>query len=223
VLEALDEFRLAEPPTRQPLRLPIQDIYRLTRAASWPGASNPAPSTSATGCSLRRATKPALSRPSSAGMPRRPAGRGGESIGITLTEQIFARRGEVAALETDAPYELSRFKARLFWLGRAPFSSGKNYKLKLATQEVECSIESIERVIDSSTLETISRTETFVGRNEVAELTFAHQTTLAFDVHADIIATGRFVIVDGFEVAGGGIVRAGQLSQAHRRQPPEKS
>ena len=28
VLEALDDFRLAEPPTLQPLRLPIQDIYR---------------------------------------------------------------------------------------------------------------------------------------------------------------------------------------------------
>ena len=28
VLETLDEFRLAEPPTQQPLRLPIQDIYR---------------------------------------------------------------------------------------------------------------------------------------------------------------------------------------------------
>jgi len=31
---------------------------------------------------------------------------------------------------------------------------------------------------------------------------------VAFDVHSEIIATGRFVIVDGFEVAGGGIVAA---------------
>jgi bifunctional enzyme CysN/CysC len=85
---------------------------------------------------------------------------------------------------------------------------GKTYKLKLATQEVECGIESLERVIDSSTLEPISRAEAFVGRNEVAELTLRTKRPVAFDVHAEIIATGRFVIVDGFEVAGGGIVAA---------------
>ena len=81
----------------------------------------------------------------------------GESIGVTLTEQVFVARGAIAALETEPPYELARFKARLFWLGRAPFKPGKSYKLKLATQEMECEIESIQRVIDSSTLEAISR------------------------------------------------------------------
>jgi bifunctional enzyme CysN/CysC len=61
----------------------------------------------------------------------------GESIGITLTEQIFVERGEVAALETDPPYELSRFQSAPFLAGDAPrwCSKGKTYKLKLATQE----------------------------------------------------------------------------------------
>ena len=103
---------------------------------------------------------------------------------------------------------MSKFKARLFWLGRAPFRKGRSYKLKLATQEVECEIDSIERLIDSSTLETIAREEAFVGRNEVAELQLRTKRPIAFDVHAEIIPTGRFVIVDGFEVAGGGIVAA---------------
>ena len=50
---------------------------------------------------------------------------------------------------------LSSFKARLFWLGKQPFAKGKTYKLKLATQEVECTIESIDKVIDASTLATV--------------------------------------------------------------------
>src|SRR5207247_5236766 len=79
----------------------------------------------------------------------------GESIGITLTEQIFVERGAVAALETAPPYELTRFKARLFWLGRKPFRKGATYKLKLATQEMDCEIDSIDKVIDASTLETV--------------------------------------------------------------------
>ena len=73
---------------------------------------------------------------------------------------------------------------------------------------MDCQIESIEKVIDASTLETISRkqNEMFVGRYEVAELTLHAKAPIAFDVHADIVPTGRFVMVDGFDVAGGGII-----------------
>ncbi len=65
-------------------------------------------------------------------------------------------------------------------------------------------------MIDASTLETVSRkqNEIFVGRYEVAELTLHAKASIAFDVHADIVPTGRFVIVDGFDVAGGGIIAA---------------
>ena len=120
--------------------------------------------------------------------PAETTAQAGESIGITLTEQIFVERGAIATLENAPPFELNRFQARLFWLGRKPFAKGRLYKLKLATQEVECEIDSIEKIIDASTLETISRAhdEIFVGRHEVAELTLRTRRPLAFDVHADI-------------------------------------
>src|SRR6185436_3847370 len=132
------------------------------------------------------------------------------------TEQIFVERGAVAAHETAPPYELNRFQARLFWLGRAPFTKGKIYKLKLATQEADCEIISIQKVIDASSLETIARGSdpSFVGRHEVAELTLRTKRPIAFDAHSEIVATGRFVIVDGFEVAGGGIVAEGNYPRS---------
>jgi len=209
VLEALDDFQPAEPATHLPLRLPIQDIYRFDNRRILAGRIEsgalktgdrlvfaPANKVS-TVKSIERWNAPATDR-----------AEAGESIGITLSEQIFVERGAVAALETAPPYQLSRFKARLFWMGRAPFRKGRSYKLKLATQEVDCEIDSIERLVDSSTLETIARAEAFVGRNEVAELQLRTKRPVAFDVHSEIVPTGRFVIVDGFEVAGGGIVAA---------------
>ena len=72
-----------------------------------------------------------------------------ESIGITLTEQIFVERGAVGAREESLPYNLNRFRARVFWMGRAPFSKGKLYKLKLLAQEVDCEIDTIEKVLDA--------------------------------------------------------------------------
>lgn len=209
VLDVLDAFKVSEPPSHQPLRFPVQDVYRFDERRILAGRVESG--TVRVGDRLlfspgnKTSTVKTIERWNS---PSRELSTSGESIGITLTEQIFVERGTIASLETDAPFELTRFKARLFWLGRSPFRKGKLYRLKLTTQEVECEIDSIDRVIDSSTLETVSRREKeiFVGRNEVAELHIKTRRPVAFDVHADIVSTGRFVIVDGFEVAGGGII-----------------
>jgi bifunctional enzyme CysN/CysC len=209
VLAALDDFKITDVPDNQALRFPIQDVYRFDDRRILAGRVEAgsikvgdrllfSPSNKvSTVKSIERWSAPASDH---AGV--------GESIGITLTEQIFVERGAVAALETAPPYELNRFKARLFWLGRQPFKQGKLYKLKLATQEVDCEIDSIEKLIDASTLETISRAgeKPYVGRHEVAELTIRTKRPVAFDKHTEIVPTGRFVIVDGFEVSGGGIV-----------------
>jgi bifunctional enzyme CysN/CysC len=209
VLEMLDQFEPAPPPVGQPLRFPIQDIYRFDHRRILAGRVEAG--TLKVGDRLVFSPTNKVSTVNTIERWNAPASdkaEAGESIGITLTEQIFVERGSVAALETSPPFELPRFKARVFWLGRAPFAKGKNYKLKLATQEADCQIDSIERVIDSSTLETIHGRDSFVGRNEVAELTLHTKRPIAFDIHAEIIPTGRFVIVDGFEVSGGGIVAA---------------
>jgi len=209
VLETLDKFEPAQPPTGQPLRFPIQDVYRFDHRRVLAGriesgalqvgdrlVFSPTNKVS-TVKTIERWNAPAATQ-----------AQAGESIGVTLTEQVFVERGAVGALETNPPYELSRFKARLFWMGREPMVAEKSYKLKLTTQEVECQIEAIASVIDSSTLETLARTELRVGRNEVAELTLRTKRPIAFDTHAEIIPTGRFVIVDGLEVSGGGIIIA---------------
>lgn len=211
VVEALDQFKVAEMPKNQPLRFPIQDVYRFDERRILAGRIESG--SVKVGDRLlfspgnKVSTVKTIERWNA---PSRETASAGESIGVTLTEQIFVERGAVAALETSPPYELTRFKARLFWLGRAPFAKGKLYKLKLATQEVDCEIDAIDKVIDASTLETISRkqNEIFVGRHEVAELSLRTRRPVAFDVQADIVPTGRFVIVDGFEVSGGGIIAA---------------
>src|SRR5688572_20874241 len=209
VLEMLDQFKVAELPKDQPLRFIIQDVYRFDERRILAGRVESG--SIKVGDRLlfspgnKTTTVKTIERWNA---PSRDYATAGESIGVTLTEQIFVERGAVAALESAPPYELTEFKARIFWLGRNPFRKGKLYKLKLATQEVDCEIEAIDRVIDASTLETISRKqkEIFVGRHEVAELSIRTRRPVANDVHADIVATGRFVIVDGFEVSGGGIV-----------------
>lgn len=219
VLQALDAFELSRLPSDQPLRFPIQDVYRFDERRILAGRIESG--TLRVGDRLlfsptnKVSTVRTIERWNA---PSREHAGAGESIGITLTEQIFVERGAVATRESEPPCELNRLSARLFWLGREPLRKRKTYRLKLTTQEVECEVENVSRVIDASSLATVwsaeqppegaAGREPSVGRHEVAELTLRLKRPLAFDVHADIVATGRFVIVDGFELAGGGIVAA---------------
>src|SRR6185436_4721903 len=154
VLAALDEFKVSELPKHQPLRFPIQDVYRFDERRILAGrvesGSIKVGDRLLFSPSNKVSTVKSIERWNA---PTTDSASAGESIGITLTEQIFVERGTVAALEAFPPYELTRFKARLFWLGRNPFRKGKTYKLKLTTQELDCEIDAIEKIIDASTLE----------------------------------------------------------------------
>lgn len=207
VVELLDEFKTAQAPSNLPLRFPIQDVYRFDERRILAGRVESG--TLKVGDRLifcpsnKVSTIKTIERWNAQAQDVASAG---ESIGITLTEQIFVERGAIAALETAPSYELTRFKARVFWLGRKPFALGRKYKIKLATQELECEIESIEKTIDASTLASRADKPSAVDRHEVAELFLRTKRPLAFDAHSEISTTGRFVIVDGFEVCGGGII-----------------
>ncbi|MDO8603275.1 MAG: adenylyl-sulfate kinase, partial [Candidatus Omnitrophota bacterium] len=80
------------------------------------------------------------------------------------------------------------------------------YILKIATQEIECVIESILKVINSSTLEEISKNSHEVAKNEVAEMIISTKKPIAFDTFDEIPETGRFVLVSDHDVRGGGII-----------------
>jgi bifunctional enzyme CysN/CysC len=209
VLSVLDQFRTAEPPSHLPLRFSVQDVYRFDERRIVAGRVESG--TLKVGDRLqfcpanKVSTVKTIERWSA---PASESATASESIGITLTEQIFVARGAVGALETALPYNLNRFKTRVFWMGRAPFRKGKLYKLKLLAQEVDCEIDAIEKVLDASTLETIRRDDkdAHVGRYEIAELYLRTKRPVAFDAHSEIINTGRFVVCDGFDVVGGGIV-----------------
>jgi bifunctional enzyme CysN/CysC len=133
----------------------------------------------------------------------------GDSIGITLTEQIFVERGYVASHQNETPIETNRFHADLFWIVREPLRVGHFYDLRLATQQVKCQVVSIEQVTDSSTLETRSDGREQLERNEVGRLAIQTRGPLVIDNHDRIPNLGRFVIIDDGQICGGGTIFGG--------------
>ncbi len=133
----------------------------------------------------------------------------GDSIGMTLSEQIFVERGYVASHQTETPIEANRLHADVFWIVREPMRVGHLYDLRLATQEVKCEIVSINEVMDSSTLQATKDKREQLERNEVGRLTIQTRSPLVIDNHDRIPTLGRFVIVDDGQICGGGTIFGG--------------
>ena len=220
VVSSIDAlFEIPLPPTNLPLRFPIQDIYRFDHRRILAGRVESG--TLKIGDKLmfgprnKTAVVKTIERWSS---PASDTAKAGESIGVTLSEQIFVERGHVGSLETDSPIVATEFQANLFWMGKQALEKGKKYKLKLTTQEVECEVASIEKIIDASTLGEVAKDRGFVAKNDVAEITLRTKYPVAFDNHNRIPETGRFVIVDNKEVCGGGIILHGKYTDAAKQK-----
>ena len=216
LLEQIDAFASAGAETAQALRLPVQDVYKFpTRGDD----ARIIAGTVATGSvrvgdaveflpSRKRARVRSIEGFRVASREQAGAGM---ATGITLTEELYVRPGELMyRVGERAPQVGTTFRCNLFWLGRTPLVPGKRYRLKLATTRAAVHVKEIVQVMDAATLE---RSESdahkgHVGRHEVAECVLETQNPVAFDLGlgAEFAATGRFVLVDEYEIAGGGIV-----------------
>ena len=218
ITDMLDQFAPPAAVHELPLRFPVQDVYRFDERRIIAGRIDTG--TLRIGDTLVFSPNNKTSVVASIerwNAPARDHAVAGESIGITLSEQIFVERGHVASHETDAPIETNRFKARLFWMGKRNLNLGERTKLKLATQELDAEIVSIERVIDASTLDTVSQDgRSYIARNDVAEVTIQTRGALVMDNHDRNPLLGRFVIIDNRQVAGGGILFGGTYTDRTR-------
>jgi bifunctional enzyme CysN/CysC len=210
LIQTLDDLEQPAPPADLPLRFAVQDVYRFDHRRILAGRIESG--TLRVGDTLVFAPTNKESIVASIEVwnaPERSTASAGESIGITLEEQIFVERGSVGIHIDQMPIETNRFRARVFWMGDRPLNLAKKYKIKLLTQEVECQLASIDRVIDASTLEASAAIRRTVEKNEVAEVTIQSRGPLVMDNYDRLQTSGRFVLVDGNDVAGGGVLFGG--------------
>jgi len=221
VLEQLDQFKQEKLPEDKPLRIPVQDVYKFTSngdnrriIAGRIESGKIAVGNEVVFCPSGKIStvKTVESFNSDSSVTTSSAGW---SVGFTTTEQIFVKRGEIAFLKKEQkPKATSLLKTRLFWLGKQPFIKNKKYLFKIGTAKVEMKLETVDRVLDASTLKTKQSNE--VRRNDIAECILRLDKITAFDVAEEMPETGRFVIVDDYEISGGGVV-VKALADEHSR------
>lgn len=205
VIEALDSFRPAAPLSALPLRLPIQDVYKFDDRRILAGRI--ASGRLKVGDTLLFSPSNKTAKVSSIeawSAPSRDIAEAGESVGLTLDEQLFIERGEMASHVDSAPVESHVFKAKLFWLSKTPLKLDATYRLRLQTRDVNVAVESITAVYDPESF--TARPSDKVERNDIAEVILRSPALLSLDAAETHPKTGRFVLSDGRNILAGGTI-----------------
>lgn len=223
VVDALDAFTPLPARHDLPLRLPVQDVYKFDERRIIVGRIESGSLKVGDSIVFSPTNTPAtIASIEAFGAKEQPkAAYAGQSVGITLTDQIFVERGHVAHHTHDMPLLCNQFRARLFWLGHEPLSKGKRYKIKLGTAELMAEVKDIEQVVNTDTL--AHEQAEAVERNAVAEVVFRLRGMATLDDFSHNSRTGRFVVVDGYDVAGGGIVSTEGLADMRVKHGKIKS
>ena len=205
LIEALDSFTPAAPLAALPLRLPIQDIYKFDDRRILAGRV--VSGRLQVGDTLLFSPSNKTAKVASIegwSAPARRDAEAGESVGITLDEQLFIERGEMASHVDAAPIETNVFKAKLFWLAKKPLKLGESYRLRLQTRDVNVVVESISCIYDAESFS--ARPSEIVERNDIAEVILRSPALLALDGVEANPKTGRFVLSDGRNILAGGTI-----------------
>ena len=214
VLDALDGFEREALPTDKPFRMPVQDVYKFTKAGD---KRRTVAGTVDTGnvsvgdelIFYPSGKKSAIRSIEGFNLQNHETATAGLATAFTLDEQIYITRGQMAAKTNEKhPLVTSRLKVNLFWMGKEPMVKSKRYLIKIGTAKEEVQLEEIISVIDGSDLSSTAKKDR-IERHDVAECILHVRKGIAFDLTEEIAATGRFVIVDNYEIRGGGIIRKG--------------
>lgn len=222
LLDALDGFERRAAPVDQPLRLPIQDVYRQDDRRILVGRIESG--RLRVGDTLRFApggqTARLVSIETWNSAPHISAGAG-QSVALVLDREIFVERGAVASHVHDRPPEVNRLQVRLFWLDREPLVPGERLTLRLGTARHAVTVEAIERVIDVQDLRAGAADR--VEPNGVAEVVLRARARIAADPFTAVPATGRGVLVRDHRVVGGAVVMAPLAADARNLTPVASS
>jgi len=210
VLEVLDLFAEEKPADDKPFRLPVQGVYKFTL-----GGDNRRIIAGTVESGNLQVGDEVVFYPSGKtsmvktieafNAPSQEKTSAGNATGFTLADQIFIARGEVATIAGQIkPGITSRIKANIFWLGREPLANDKIYQFKIGTAKIEATLEKVIRVIDASSL--ADSEKKYLEKHDVGECILKLEKDVAFDPPDLLVQNSRFVLVDNYEISGGGLV-----------------
>jgi len=136
----------------------------------------------------------------------------GQSVTITLADEVDVSRGSVIAAADDPPENADQFEANLVWMSEEDLIPGRGYWLKLAAQTVTATLQQPKFEIDVNSLEHLAAKTLSLNAIGVVEVTTDKPVT--FEPYADSRHLGDFILIDKITNA---TVAAGMINFSLRR------
>ena len=118
----------------------------------------------------------------------------GESVTITLADEIDCSRGQVI-VAAQAPLEVAdQFEAVLVWMGEAEMVPGRSYFLKISTQTVSATVHQPKYEINVNTQEQLAAKT--LGLNAIGIANITTDREIPFAPYTENRDLGGFVLID---------------------------
>ena len=118
----------------------------------------------------------------------------GQSVTITLNDEIDVSRGDTIAVSTDPCAESDQFQSRILWMSDNPMIPGRQYIFKSNTQTTTLTLGKLKHRIDVNTLNHLPAKT--LELNEIGVCNISLDKRIAFDPYDDNRTMGGFIVID---------------------------
>ena len=140
----------------------------------------------------------------------------GQSVTLTLEDEIDCSRGDVIGAAGDPPEASDQFEATVVWMSDEALKPGRGYWLKLGTQTVTATVQEPKYEINVNAVggsgERLAAKT--LGLNAIGVAELRTERPIVFEPYADSRALGGFILIDKMTNA---TVGAGMLHFSLRR------
>jgi bifunctional enzyme CysN/CysC len=136
----------------------------------------------------------------------------GQSVTLTLTEEIDVSRGDVLSAADEPPAVANQFEATIIWMHDEPLLQGRAYLLKIGTKTVTATVAPIKYRVNVNTLEHLAAKK--LDLNDIGICGLELSSPVAFEPYNQSRVLGGFILIDRLT---NNTVGAGLLHFALRR------
>jgi len=133
--------------------------------------------------------------------------RSGQSVTLTLADEIDVSRGDVICAADDPPGLADQFEVTLIWMADAAMLPGRPYLVKLGTSTIGATFGQPKYVVDVNSLDHLAAKT--LQLNEIGVCNLTLDRAAAFDAYAQNRDMGSFIVIDRFsnQTVGVGMLR----------------
>jgi bifunctional enzyme CysN/CysC len=136
----------------------------------------------------------------------------GQSVTLTLTDEVDVSRGDVLASAADPPSVADQFEATVVWMHDRPMLQGRSYLMKIGARTVPATVSPIKYKINVNTLEHVAAKK--LELNDIGVCSLQLGQPVVFEPYSENRDLGGFVLIDRISNT---TVGAGLLHFALRR------